>query len=298
VQTPPPALLSYNKNGANHTFYAGDAICGDCHEDGRTASLIQGVVRANLDDLEGRIEDGILDVMAEQIGLGNTINLGGGVTVNNPGNIADIQLGESRGRQAITVTLTDGRTRNLVGMNSVKVVPPMGSPFGIYDVAPPNLMKAFWNWALVTNDGSLGVHNPTFASRVINASRDGLTTAPAACTDSATEVCLNRDRYRVSIQWKRPPEHPNLGPATVSNLQTDDSANFWFLEPSNLEFLVKVVNGCSLNSRYWVFFAGTTNVEFTVNVTDTKTGQSKSYMNPLGHPADAVTDTQAFATCP
>ena len=84
----------------------------------------------------------------------------------------------------------------------------------------------------------------------------------------------------------------------VSNLQTDDSANFWFLEPSNLEFLIKVVNGCGLNDRYWVFFAGTTDVEFTVNVTDARTGQQRSYINPLGQPANAVTDTQAFATCP
>ena len=32
--------------------------------------------------------------------------------------------------------------------------------------------------------------------------------------------------------------------------------------------------------------------------TDTQTGQVKTYLNPLGQAANAVTDTGAFATCP
>ena len=47
-----------------------------------------------------------------------------------------------------------------------------------------------------------------------------------------------------------------------------------------------------------MFANATTNVEFTVTVTDTDTGVSKEYFNPLGTPAQAITDTQAFATCP
>ena len=36
----------------------------------------------------------------------------------------------------------------------------------------------------------------------------------------------------------------------------------------------------------------------TLTVTDTETGQTRSYDNPLGNCAPAVTDTSAFATCP
>ena len=50
--------------------------------------------------------------------------------------------------------------------------------------------------------------------------------------------------------------------------------------------------------RFWVFYAATTDVGFTVTVTDLLTGTSKTYANPLGQAADAVTDTSAFATCP
>jgi hypothetical protein len=40
----------------------------------------------------------------------------------------------------------------------------------IYDLAPEALPKAGWNWTLIHNDGSLGVHNPSFAMNVLNAS--------------------------------------------------------------------------------------------------------------------------------
>lgn len=77
-----------------------------------------------------------------------------------------------------------------------------------------------------------------------------------------------------------------------------DSGLFWFFSASNWELLVKVLDGCSLNGHFWVFSAATTNVEYTLRVTDTRTGEVKVYLNPLGVAADAITDTGAFATCP
>ena len=63
------------------------------------------------------------------------------------------------------------------------------------------------------------------------------------------------------------------------------------------EVLVKVLDGCAINHRFWVFAATTTNVAYVLRVTDTETGQVREYENPLGKPADAITDTAAFATC-
>jgi hypothetical protein len=61
--------------------------------------------------------------------------------------------------------------------------------------------------------------------------------------------------------------------------------------------LLKVLDGCRVNDRFWVFAAATTNVEYTLRVTDTATGLEKSYFNPLGQAAAALTDTNAFAAC-
>lgn len=62
--------------------------------------------------------------------------------------------------------------------------------------------------------------------------------------------------------------------------------------------VVKVIDGCALNQRSWVFFAATTNVGFELRVTDTELGTTRSYTNPLGTAALPVQDTLAFACSP
>jgi hypothetical protein len=76
-----------------------------------------------------------------------------------------------------------------------------------------------------------------------------------------------------------------------------DSALFWFFDPNNWELLVKVLDGCQINQRYWVFSAATTNVEYTLRVRDATTGRGVAYTNPSGQAAAAITDTDAFAEC-
>ena len=61
--------------------------------------------------------------------------------------------------------------------------------------------------------------------------------------------------------------------------------------------LVKVLDGCGFNDRFWVFAAATTDVAYTLRVRDTDNGQVQEYTNPLGVASAAVTDTDAFATC-
>jgi hypothetical protein len=53
--TPPPADLSYNQSGTNHSFWARKTICSTCHLDGRTADDVQGPIRPSSDaqELEG-----------------------------------------------------------------------------------------------------------------------------------------------------------------------------------------------------------------------------------------------------
>jgi hypothetical protein len=66
----------------------------------------------------------------------------------------------------------------------------------------------------------------------------------------------------------------------------------------NIEMITKVLDACGLNQRYWLFAAATTDVEYTITVTDSKTNTTKTYFHAVGSPAPAITDTGAFATCP
>ncbi len=76
------------------------------------------------------------------------------------------------------------------------------------------------------------------------------------------------------------------------------SGLFWFFSANNVEMLIKVLDACRDFDSFWVFFSATTNVAVDVRVTDTLTGQSKLYHNPLGHTAEPVQDTQSFLSCP
>jgi hypothetical protein len=174
-QTPPPDLLAYNLGGTNHTFAASSDICSNCHGDAFDAAGVQSGVDANLDVLQGAVEEAILAVMAEQIAAGNSIDLNGQALVDDPAEILEIVFGEYHGRQAITVTLASGVTVGPLRVNDVDVVDPAANVLGmLYDFADERLIKSGWNWNLVHNDSSRGVHNPSFSFAVLDASIDEL----------------------------------------------------------------------------------------------------------------------------
>lgn len=116
------------------------------------------------------------------------------------------------------------------------------------------------------------------------------------CVADAATMCLNNGRFQVKAVWTKP--DTTSGPGTAVKL-TDDSGYFWFFDPSNIEIVLKVLNGCGLNNAYWVFAAGLTNVGVDLQVTDTHTGIVYDKQNPVGTPYAPVQDTSAFpASCP
>lgn len=130
----------------------------------------------------------------------------------------------------------------------------------------------------------------------VRATFEPVNVGPGDCTANSTTLCLNGNRFQVNVEWEDPQGQTGTGKA-VAMPAYDDSGLFYFFSQNNLELLIKVLDGCSINDRYWVFFAATTNVEFTVTVTDTVSGATKTYNNLQGQDADAVTDTGAFDTC-
>ena len=117
------------------------------------------------------------------------------------------------------------------------------------------------------------------------------------CVPGPTVLCVGNGRFRVDVTWKD--FQGNTGPGTiVADAVSEDSGLFWFFAPENWELLVKVLDGCAVNGHHWVFAAATTNVEYTLTVTDTETDQAWSWRNPLGRSSPAVTDTVALGCRP
>jgi hypothetical protein len=116
------------------------------------------------------------------------------------------------------------------------------------------------------------------------------------CVADADTLCLSQERFRVEVEWLDFDGDQGVG--SVASCGAEDSGIFYFFNPDNWEMLVKTLDGCANNGHFWVFFAATTNVGYTLTVTDTQTGATKKYTNDLGVSSPAVTDTTAFATCP
>ena len=174
-QTSPPELLSYQLGGTNHTFFARGNICVECHASTiEDATATQTAFQSNVDELQSLVEAALLDLISDQIAAGRTIDLNGEATITDAADVADIAFGEARGRQAITVTFTSGATIGPVALNAVDVLDGGVSVGAIYDVADERLVKAGWNLNLAINDGSRGVHYPSFVRAFVNAASDAL----------------------------------------------------------------------------------------------------------------------------
>jgi len=114
---------------------------------------------------------------------------------------------------------------------------------------------------------------------------------PPSCTPDDVTLCLDGGRYRVRATWVT--AENASGPGHAAAL-TGDTGDFWFFKSTNVEIIVKVLEGCVTNSRRWVFASGLTNVLVTLTVTDMKTGATRTYTNPQGTPFVPIQDTSAF----
>ena len=117
---------------------------------------------------------------------------------------------------------------------------------------------------------------------------------PKNCANGEDNACLNNGRFHVSIEWENAQGETGVGHKFG---QHDYRGEFWFFSPDNVDLIVDVLDGCSVNDHFWVFTAGDPDVGLDLVITDSITGDSMTYSNPPGG-FRPIEDTSAFATCP
>jgi hypothetical protein len=110
------------------------------------------------------------------------------------------------------------------------------------------------------------------------------------CTPSSTVLCLNDQRFKVEVTWT---DFQNQSGPGITVPQTVDTGAFYFFDASNLELVIKVLDGRQINGKFWVYYGSLTNVSFTMTITDTVTGVKKTYVNGSGQFASRG-DVSAF----
>jgi ELWxxDGT repeat protein len=115
-------------------------------------------------------------------------------------------------------------------------------------------------------------------------------TPGGTCEPSQNQLCLLGGRYAVRARWRD--FAGNTGEGQTQTL-TGDTGAFWFFDPVNLEVVLKVIDGASVNGKTWVFYGALSTVEYSLEVTDVVTGQVKTYRNQAGELASRA-DLSAF----
>ena len=80
-------------------------------------------------ELQDMIESALYDLIDEQTQAGNAIDVNGNATITDARDIAEIEFGETRGRQGMAIEFTNGSSVGMTAMSSIDVVPPMGEAF-------------------------------------------------------------------------------------------------------------------------------------------------------------------------
>jgi hypothetical protein len=200
--------------------------------------------------------------------------------------------------------------------------PPMGTRLRLKagkDLSdyPPEVRKIFQamkTYGLILADNGTdmyitGTHDPRWDNDVLNPAFASLHAsdfevvqlgwrppAGAGCTPGSTRLCLGPGaRFQVTAQWTIAGGATGPGQAVAL---TSDTGYFWFFNPANVEVVVKLLDGCPVNGRFWFFAGGLTDVRVRLTVSDSQRGLVKQYISPLGEPFRPFQDTAAFATCP
>lgn len=93
--------------------------------------------------------------------------------------------------------------------------------------------------------------------------------ASGSCIPSGNRACVQGGRFSLQVA-----QGGGFKPVVSQN---GVSAVFSFFGTSNWEVLAKVLDGCAINNRYWVFGAGATNQGYALHVVDTVTGSSIAF---------------------
>jgi hypothetical protein len=99
-----------------------------------------------------------------------------------------------------------------------------------------------------------------------------------SCRPNATTLCLLGNRFAATVTWQNQFNGFVIGSGMAGPLSSE-TGTFYFSDPSNKELLVKILN---FGNHIAVFYGSLSNLQYTLQVTDTVIGGTKTYFNPPG----------------
>ena len=109
-------------------------------------------------------------------------------------------------------------------------------------------------------------------------SMSGVKAAAGTCKKDKNTLCLLNNRFAVKVDWRNPGNSTSGtgGAVPISGV----TGAFYFTDTSNLELMAKVID---YGDRIDFFYGTLSDLEYTITVIDTNSGQTKSYHNAAGN---------------
>jgi len=119
-------------------------------------------------------------------------------------------------------------------------------------------------------------------------------TASSTCTPSSANLCLLANRFKVTLTVS----DPRVSGAGYANATTQGDWGYFDVPAATGSndkpvIFVKLIDGRPVNNRFWVFYGGLTDLQYSFTVTDTQTGATRTYSKASGT-YDGRADTEAF----
>jgi hypothetical protein len=109
-----------------------------------------------------------------------------------------------------------------------------------------------------------------------------------SCRPSATTLCLLNGRFAVSVKWSNPGN--STSGAATGKLFSSEVGTFVFTDPGNIELMTKLIQ---FPDRITFFWGALTDLAYTITVTDTTSGTTKTYQGADGKLCGGL-DNDAF----
>lgn len=116
-----------------------------------------------------------------------------------------------------------------------------------------------------------------------------------ACRTAGDSLCVLSGRYRIRLTAKNPRDGATgEGVAIAQN----DLYGYFSIpsltgNPGNVEVAVKMLDAREVNGKFWIFYGGLTDLEYTLTVTEISTNATRTYTKP-GRAFIGGADTSAF----
>ena len=134
-----------------------------------------------------------------------------------------------------------------------------------------------------------GADTRAFGQRPGGATGEPLLRGGPAAIGSTSLNVGSEGRFEVRASWS---SGSHSGEARGALLSTR-GGYFTFFREDNVELVFKVLDGRAVNGHFWVFASALSNVEWTLTVTDTETGEARVYDSASGE-LTSLADTRAF----